>query len=244
MSDIFREVDEDVRRDEAVKFWEKYQTQLIVTAVGIALATGGYRLYDNWRVAQAQAASGKFETALTLSRDNRPGEAESVLADIAATAPGGYQALAALRLAGEAGKRDTAAGVKAFDALAGDARLDPLLQSVAKIRAAMLAIDGLGFKDFALRTEPLAASGAPFRHSARELLGLAALKAGDYAKAGKWLDQIVTDAEAPVALQERAQALLGLVQAGLAKPVPSQPAQSQPAPAQSAAPVADAPPAK
>lgn len=218
MSDIFREVDEDVRRDEAVKFWEKYQTHLIIGGVIVALAAGSYRLYENWRIQQAEAAGAKFETALTLSRGNKGAEAESALAGLAGDAPSGYRALAALRLAGEAGKRDAAAGIKAFDALAADPQVEPLLQSVAKIRAAMLAVDTADFKEVARRLEPLAGQGAPFRHTARELLGLAALKANDFAAAGKWLDQIVTDAEAPQPLLERAQAMLGLVQAGMAKP--------------------------
>jgi len=37
------------------------------------------------------------------------------------------------------------------------------------------------------RLEPLAGAGAPFRHSARELLAFAALKAGDTAGLRKWV---------------------------------------------------------
>ena len=33
MSDIFREVDEDVRRDKALQFWSKYQTLFIALAL-------------------------------------------------------------------------------------------------------------------------------------------------------------------------------------------------------------------
>ena len=216
MSDIFREVDEDVRRDEALKFWEKYQTHFVVLAAIVALGSGGYRLYDNWRTSQGEAAGAKYEAALTLARDNKGAEAEAALTEVAATATAGYRGLAALRLAGETGKRDAAAGAKAFDALAAEAGLDPLLRQVAQVRAAMLLADTVSFADLATRLTPLAAAGAPFRHSARELLGLAALKANDLAGAAKWLDQIVTDAEAPAPLRDRAQALLSLVQAGTA----------------------------
>ena len=214
MSDIFREVDEDVRRDEALKFWEKYQTYFIVAALIIALGSGGYRLYDNWRTRQAEAAGAQYQAALALARDNKSNEAERALADLAANSTAGYRALAALRLAGETGKRDATAGAKAFDALAADASLDPLLRQVAQIRAAMLLVDSASLAEVSARLTPLAAAGAPFRHTARELLGLAALKANDLAAAGKWLDQIVTDANAPQALHDRAQALLSLVQAG------------------------------
>ena len=216
MSDIFREVDEDVRRDEALKFWEKYQNYFIVLAAIIALGSGGYRLYDNWRLGQAQAAGATYQAALTLARDNKGVEAEAALSELAANSTVGYRTLAALRLAGERGKRDPAAGAKAFDQLAAQSSLDPLLRQLARIRAAMLVADTASLADLSARVAPLAAAGEPFRHSARELLGLAALKANDLAAAGKWLDQIATDTEAPAPLRDRALALLSLVQAGTA----------------------------
>jgi len=46
------------------------------------------------------------------------------------------------------------------------------------------------------------------------LLGLAALKAGDYEGAGKVLDEIVVDPSAPPALRQRAELLLAIVKAG------------------------------
>jgi hypothetical protein len=43
------------------------------------------------------------------------------------------------------------------------------------------------------------------------MLGVAALAAQDYAGAGKWLDSIVTDADAPQSVRQNAEMLLGLV---------------------------------
>ena len=57
MSDIFQEVDEEVRRDKAAEFWKKYQNLIIGAAVLIVLATAGYRYYDNRRLA-AEASGG------------------------------------------------------------------------------------------------------------------------------------------------------------------------------------------
>ena len=41
MSDIFQEVDEEVRRDKAAEFWKKYQNQILAAAVLIVLASAG-----------------------------------------------------------------------------------------------------------------------------------------------------------------------------------------------------------
>ena len=43
MSDIFQEVDEDVRRDKAIEYWNKNQNKIIAVCVAIILATAGFR---------------------------------------------------------------------------------------------------------------------------------------------------------------------------------------------------------
>ena len=40
MSDIFREVDEEVQRDQVENLWKRYQTPVIVLAILIVAATG------------------------------------------------------------------------------------------------------------------------------------------------------------------------------------------------------------
>ncbi|MNF17368.1 hypothetical protein D3C80_2208270 [compost metagenome] len=45
------------------------------------------------------------------------------------------------------------------------------------------------------------------------MLGLSAYKAGDFARAKEWFEQVVDDAEAPRNLSNRAQMLLDLIAA-------------------------------
>ena len=97
---------------------------------------------------------------------------------------------------------------------AADAAIDSSFREMAKLRAALLRLDQADAGELQRRLEPLAQAGQPFRNSARELLGLAALKRGDLETAGKWLDMIVVDAQAPADIRQRAEALLGLVSAG------------------------------
>jgi hypothetical protein len=78
----------------------------------------------------------------------------------------------------------------------------------------MLDIDIDDPKTFEQKVTPMAGQTGVFRYSARELLALAALKAGDYDAAGRWLDEIVADPQAPSGLRSRAEAFLGFVRAG------------------------------
>ncbi len=43
MSDIFREVEEEVRREQAKKLWDRYGAYVIGVAVLLVAVTAGYR---------------------------------------------------------------------------------------------------------------------------------------------------------------------------------------------------------
>ena len=93
MSDIFREVDEDVRRDKAAEFWAKYQNYILGAAALLVLATAGYRFYDYRRLQTAEAAGAAFQQALADDRDGKSAEAATAIAKLTTDAPRGYQKL-------------------------------------------------------------------------------------------------------------------------------------------------------
>ena len=211
MADIFREVDEEVRQDQALAFWNKHQNLIIGLAIVIVLAAGGWKFWQAQQLKAAYAADEKLHAAMALSREDKPQEAEAAFLALAKDAPAGYAAIARLRAAGELAAKDRKGAVAAFDAIAADAGFDPLFRDVARLRSGMIRVDDADMKEIEERLTPLAAAGQPFRSSARELLGLAALKFNDLDKAGRMFDQIVTDQESPAAMKQRAEAYLGLV---------------------------------
>jgi hypothetical protein len=214
MSDIFREVDEDVRRDQAAEFWKKYQTYIIAAVVLILIATGGWRFYDWRRNEAAEAAGARFEDALTLERAGKSGEADAAFAKLAAEAPAGYAVLARLSNAAVLAKSDPLRAIAAYDALAEDASLGELFRDAARLRAAILRLDNGQVDKAKIALEGLAGPNSVFRSTARELLGAAALAAGDYDAAGRWLDMIAADPGAPQSARQNADLMLGLVRSG------------------------------
>lgn len=214
MADIFREIDEELRRDRAAKVWQRYQTPIIALAILIVIAAGAWRAYEYYRTKQAQEAGAKYEAALQLSREGKGAEAEAMLGDVAKTGPAGYALLARFRVAAESAARDPEGAVKIYDSIAADTGADATLRELAKLRAGIVRLDKADAGEIQRRLEPLAQAGQPFRYSARELLALAAFKRNDFEGAGKWLDMIVVDAQAPAQIRQRAEALLGLVAGG------------------------------
>lgn len=147
---------------------------------------------------------------MMLSEQGKTDEAQAAYQKIAAEGTSGYRALALLRDAAELARRDPKAGLEAYDALAADSRLGRLLQDLAAIRALFLVVDNAPFAEVQRRAEPLAAPGAAFRHSARELLATAAWRAGDAAALKRWSDAIINDAETPAAIRSRIEMLTEL----------------------------------
>ncbi len=214
MSDIFREVDEEVRRQNMEALWKKYGNLLITLAVLLVLAVGGWRYYQHRQEQAAEVSAEKFEAALELAKAGKTPEAESAFAALATEGTPGYKALAQLRAAAEVSKRDPAAAIKTYEALSADASLGAVLQDLAKLRAAMLLVDTISPDELVSRIGALSAPGKPWRNSARELLGLARFKAGDLKAASGYFEHVALDPETPPKMRQRAQLLLSMVRGG------------------------------
>ena len=211
MADIFHEVDEEVRREQLKKLWDRYSIYLIGLAVLIVAGIGAWRGYEYWVAKQAAVAGEEFEVAMTFSEEGKHAEAEAAFAKIAAEAPAGYRMLARMRAAAALAQAKPADAVKAFDEISADSSFGTTWQDLAAVRAGMLLVDTAPLAEMRQRLEPLAEPTRSFRHSARELLALSAWRNHDLAAARRYLDMIATDAETPPGTRARAEVLSGLV---------------------------------
>ena len=211
MSELFDEVDEDIRRDQLKKLWDRYSIYIVAGAFLIVAAVGGWRGYEYLEAKKAAEAGAAFDKASELSEQNKHAEAEAAFADLAAKAPSGYRTLARLRTAAEAASRDPQAAAKLYDAIVADRGVGAPEQDLARVRAAGLLLETSPYPDMLQRLEPATAPGSTFRHTARELLALSAWRANDTTAARQWLDVITNDNETPPSLRSRAEALQALL---------------------------------
>ena len=211
MSELFDEVDEDVRREQLKKLWDRYSIYIVAGALLIVAAVGGWRGYEYLEAKKAAEAGAAFDAAVELSEQNKHAEAEAAFTKLAATAPSGYRMLARLRAAAEVASRDPQAAVKIYDDISADRSVGAAEQDLAKIRAAGLLLETATYPNMVQRLETAARPEATFRHSARELLALSAWRANDTAATRQWLDMIANDGETPSGLRSRAEALQALL---------------------------------
>ncbi len=211
MSELFDEVDEEVRREQLKKLWDRYSIYIIAAALLIIAAVAGWRGYEYLEAQKAAEAGAAFDAALDLAEQNKHDEAQAAFDKLAATAPAGYRMLARLRAAGEAAARDPQAGAKMYDELAADRSIGTEQQDLARIRAAGLLLDTDSYPNMLQRLDAASKPEATFRHTARELLALSAWRANDITATRQWLDMIASDGDTPAAMRSRAEALQALL---------------------------------
>jgi hypothetical protein len=211
VSELFDEVDEEVRRDQLKKLWDRYSLYIIAVAILIVAGVGGWRGYEYLEAKKAAEAGAAFDRAVELSEQNKHAEAEAAFADLAAKATSGYRILARLRQAAEVANRDPQAAAKMYDEIAADRSVGAAEQDLARVRAAQLLLESTTYQNMLQRLEPATAATSTFRHTARELLALSAWRANDGTAARQWLDLIANDGETPPSLRSRAEALQALL---------------------------------
>jgi len=209
---IFREIDEEMRREQILKIWKQYGTYFIAAAAALILGVGGYQFYLARKQAAAEASGASFDAAAQLIAGGKADEAATALANIAKSGPAGYATLAQIRLAAtEAKAGKTAQAVAAYDAIAKNSSADPLLASFAKLQAASLRLDQADWTEMQNRLIELTDNANPWRFSARELMALAAFKNGQIEQARKFNELLLGERNVPPSILERVKLMMASV---------------------------------
>jgi hypothetical protein len=211
VSDIFTEVDEEVRREQLKKLWERYGNYAVAVAFLVVAAVAAWRGYDYWETRRAAEAGAAYDAAVRLADEGKHDEAEAAFAKLVTDGTAGYRVLARLREAAEISDRDPKAAVAAYDRIAGETTGQPLVSELATVRAAFLLVDTAKLDEMTQRLEPLAQPSGVFRHTARELLALSAWRNGDTAAMRRWTEAAKNDPEAPTGVRSRMDVLASLL---------------------------------
>lgn len=208
LSDIFQEVDEDLRRDRLLKLWRRYGSFIIGGAIAIVIATAAYVAWQNYRAKQLMAEGDSFVQALLLRNAGQSRQAAEAFASLAERYHDGYGTLARFDEAALLAERgETADAVKIYDQLALSAP-DRTFRDLAALCSVSLSLDTADPADLKTKLDPIAAPDNPLRHSARELSALLALRNGDAVTAKELFKELAADQTAPSGVRSRAEEML------------------------------------
>ncbi|NNG02690.1 MAG: tetratricopeptide repeat protein [Inquilinus sp.] len=207
MADIFREVDEALKEDKAKVLWQRYGSAAIAIVVLVVLATGGYVFWQDYSLRRDQERTAALMAAVELADAERSAAVDALerLADEAGDRQGLLARLHGAALLAEAG--DTAAAVAAYRELADDRSVAAPWRDLGRFLAVLHDLESGDRNALTEELAPLMVEESPWRHSARELEGLIALRAGDSARAREIFSALADDPQTPGRQRQRAQAL-------------------------------------
>ncbi len=209
MSDIFQEVDEELRRENLAKLWARYGKYVYALAVLLVLATLAVTQWRHYQLHQREAEGARYIAALNLARQGKDQDAVAAFAAIARQASGGHATLARFEdaaLKARAGDVDGAVAI--YAALAADGSVDSVYRDVATLLAAQYGLKSGEPTAIIAKLAPLTSADNPWHPSALELTALAELKSGDRAAARTTYQRLADDLAAPQGLRARAAEML------------------------------------
>ena len=234
MSDIFQEVDEDLRREEYARLWKRYGGFILAGCLLVVLLAAGQVGWRSYQAHIRQAASLKYQSIVKAGENDAPAltaEGATTLKGAETELTPGYRVLAKLERAGAAvGAKNYSEAIALYDGVAADKNVAQGLRDTAALKSAYLQAESLSLADMRVRIETLAAPESAFRFSANELLGYVAFRTGDYKAARDYFQAILADPSAPGSLRQRSEDMAGLVAARLPA-AEAPPKDQQPAPA-------------
>ena len=224
MTDIFREVEEDVRRERIEKLWKAYGSYVIALLVLLFVGIGGWQLWQRHEDQERVRYSDRF---IAAQRITNPQAAANAFVEIARTAPKGYATLAKLSQASAmfvAGQRNEA--IELFKQIAKDD--SGTIGSVARLRAGWALADTASRGELEVLLKPLEQPGSAWRENAQEILAYADYRAMDSKSALAKYSELMLDPEAPDSLRARARAMTAFLKSGGALNYGSVPADAAP----------------
>lgn len=214
MSDIFREVEEDVRRERMEKLWKKYGNYVFLAAAILVLGVASFTLWKRYDAVQTAKASTAYLLAMDLSGSEKYGEAATAFSQIAKTAPGGYAEIARLSEANAL----LAAG-KSKEAIALYMRIadkdDGYLGQTARMRAAWAEADTAKLADLKTLLAPVDKPDSGWRFMAQEIYAYVQFRDGDLPLARATFQKLAADKDAPDSIKQRADAMVTLIRTGV-----------------------------
>ncbi|MBV8889459.1 MAG: tetratricopeptide repeat protein [Alphaproteobacteria bacterium] len=208
MSDIFREIDDELRRENLLQLWSRYGRYVIIAVVVVLVAAGGFAAWRQHQRSERQAQSTRYAGALAFVQDGKEEDAVKAFAALAQE-PGGYGTLAGFEdaeLLAKSGDRKGA--VAAYDRLGQSNGIEPELRQLAQLFSVMHGFADADPKAVIEQLAPLTAAGNPWRATALELTAAARLKSGDRAGALEVYKSLADDSTTPQGLRARAAEMI------------------------------------
>ena len=178
MSDIFQEIDNELRRDRLSRFWDQNGLVIIVASVALVLVVTVSVIFSSWRASQNEASSERYEQLLERLDGASIDEKVNALETFIREEDRGYKVLSQMRLAAlmaTSGDYETAA--RMFEEVAANGQLPLVVRDYATLQAGAALVSVVAPADIEARLSKILQNQHGMRGQAREILALSYLLA-------------------------------------------------------------------
>ena len=205
-----REVDENLRRDQARDFLRQHGPWIVGAALLFLAAIAGWLYWQDRQVKQAEVETERLNTILTQVGGGQTAQATTQLAPLETSDADGVRAAARLTKAAVAlEKADRKTAITEYRAVVDDKGLAQPYRDLATIRLTAIEFDQMKPEDVIARLKDLAVAGNPWFGSAGEMTAMALLKLGRKDEAGRMFAAIAADDNVPNTIRSRAVQIAG-----------------------------------
>ncbi|HEY8615824.1 tetratricopeptide repeat protein [Phenylobacterium sp.] len=217
MTDLFEEVEEQLRSDRYRTLARKASPWVLAVLAAALIAALAWWGWTSWRDREAAKASEQYAAALDAFSQGDQTKAAQLWSDVAKSPSSGFKTLALMQLGGLQIADDKVQPAVAYFDQAAEAAPDEILADAARLKSALALLDTAPYAELEKRLNPLIEDGRPYRIQAREALGFAKLMKGDTTGARSDFLVVSASLDAPEGVRARAKAAIDLIDSGSAK---------------------------
>ena len=204
MSDIFQEIDEDLRQDKVARLWKAYGKYLVALAVFIILVIASYRFIEHKNEKNREQTSELYELASETGRSGDKKAAIELLSDEMFDENIGYSIISKLKKAALAKSNNDLEGTEiVLKEIITNEDIPLYLRDLARLK--LFASDS---DNISSQLEVLIEEEGPWKFLALELKGGIQLEGGNLKEARSIFKELTDDANTPNNLRRRASEIL------------------------------------
>lgn len=209
---FLREVDEELRKDQAMHVWRNYGLAIVGVIIAGLIAFGGFLYWQSHSEGRRGEEGEAFKTAFNALGQNKAQEAEAPLKALAESSSAGFSAMARFTQADVLlQKNDLKGAATLLAGIATDSDLPQEFRDLALIRQTSAEYDTLKPEQVIDRLKGLATKDGPWFGSAGEMVAIAYLRQGKRGDAGKLFGEIAKNENTPRSLRQRAVQMAGVL---------------------------------